>query len=215
MPDLTFTVERAEAQADAAAPSLALHTRIVNRSSEPIDAVLLRCQVQIEAARRQYSGGEKERLRDLFGEPERWGQTLTPLAWANLNVNIPAFCGTADCRLQLPCTFDFNIAATKYFYGIEAGEVPVTALFSGTVFYRTADGLQAQPIPWDRESRFSLPVRVWREMMDAWYPDTAWLRLSRTAFDALYRFRVEQGIPTFDELVFRLLRDANHKQEAE
>jgi hypothetical protein len=213
MPDVTFAVERADAPADAAAPSLALHTRIVNRSPEPVDAILLRCQVQIEAARRSYSASEKECLRDLFGEPERWGQSLGPLSWANLSVNIPAFTAAAECRLQLPCTFDFNIAATKYFYGIEAGEIPITVLFSGTVFYRTEAGLQAQPIPWDRESRFPLPVRVWRELMDAWYPDTAWLHLGRTAFDALYRFRVQQGIPTFDELVFRLLRAAGQERE--
>jgi uncharacterized protein DUF6084 len=206
MPDLAFSVERAGSLADTAAPSLAVDVRIVNRSDEPVDGILLRCQLQIEAARRRYSAGEKERLRDLFGEPELWGQSLRPLLWANLSVNVPAFTGAADCQLQLPCTFDFNVAATKYFYGIEAGEIPVTVLFNGTVFYRTDAGLQAQPIPWDREARFALPGRIWREMMDAWYPDTVWLHLGRTAFDALYRFRTERGIATFDELVLRLLR---------
>jgi uncharacterized protein DUF6084 len=213
MPDLTFAIEGAEPLADAAAPCLSFALRVANRSGEPVDAVLLRCQVQIEAARRRYTAAEKDRLRDLFGEPERWGQTLHPLLWANLSVNVPAFTGAADCPIQVPCTFDFNVAATKYFYGIEAGEIPVSVLFSGTVFYRSGAGLQVQPIPWDREARFALPVRVWREMMDLWYPGTAWLHLGRTAFDALCRFRSEQGIPTFDESVLQLLRAAGREQE--
>jgi hypothetical protein len=50
-------------------------------------------------------------------------------------------------------------------------------------------------------------------MMDAWYPDMAWLHLGRAAFDALYRFRVEQRIATFDEAVLRLLRSARQEQE--
>ena len=213
MPDLTFAVERAQPLADSAAPCLALDLRIANRSGEPVDAVLLRCQVQIDAARRRYTAAEKERLRDLFGEADRWGETLRPMLWANLSVNVPGFTGDSACRIPLPCTFDFNVAATKYFYGLEAGEIPVSALFSGTVFYQGAAGLQAQPIPWDREARFALPVPVWRQMMDAWYPGTAWLHLGRAAFDALYRFRVEQGIATFDEAVLRLLRSARQEQE--
>jgi hypothetical protein len=213
MPDLTFAVVRVEPLAEAAAPCLALDIRIANRSGEPVDAVLLRCQVQIEAARRRYTAAEKERLRDLFGEADRWGQTLRPMLWANLSVNVPAFTGSAECRIPLPCTFDFNVAATKYFYGLEAGEVPVSVMFSGTVFYQGAAGLQAHPIPWDREARFALPVRVWRQMMDLWYPDTAWLHLGRAAFEALYQFRVEQGITSFDEVVLRLLRTAREEQE--
>jgi hypothetical protein len=158
MPDLAFTVNGAAA--------LALDVRIVNRTGERVDSILLRCQVQIEPARRRYSAVEKERLRDLFGEPDLWSQTMRPLLWANLSVNVPAFTGAADCRLDLPCTFDLHAAVPKYFNGVN-GDVPVAALFRGTVFYRTDAGLQVQLIPWDREALFTLPVHVWREVMEA------------------------------------------------
>jgi hypothetical protein len=50
--------------------------------------------------------------------------------------------------LSVPCTFDFNVAATKYFYGIESGDVPLMFLFNGAVFYEDNDGrLQLGPIP--------------------------------------------------------------------
>jgi hypothetical protein len=213
MPDLAFAIDRVQAPTGVAAPAIEVMLRVVNRSGEPVDAVMLRCQVQIECARRRYSAAEKERLLELFGDPGRWGQTLGPLLWANLSVNLPAFTGESEYPLQLPCTFDFNVAATKYFYGIEAGEIPATAMFSGTVFYRTAAGLQAQPIPWDREARFVLPGRLWRDAMEAWYPGQALLHVSRATLDAVQHFRVEHGLATLDQAVVELLRGARHKAE--
>ena len=59
--------------------------------------------------------------------------------------------------LPVPCSFDFNVAATKYFYGLEGGEVPLAFLFSGTVFYRDADDfLQMEQIPWSKEAEYRL-----------------------------------------------------------
>ena len=49
---------------------------------------------------------------------------------------IPGFTGTTLVDLQLPCTFDFTVASTKYFHALEAGEIPLCVMFSGTVFYR-------------------------------------------------------------------------------
>ena len=92
------------------------------------------------------------------------------------------------------------MAATKYFYGLSDGEVPLTLLFSGTVFYQAADGtLQVEPIPWDKEAAFRLPVHVWAEMMDHYYPNSAWLRLPRDVFDRLYRYKVGRGLPTWEQ----------------
>ena len=84
----------------------------------------------------------------------------------------------------MPCTFDFNVAATKYFDGLTDGDVPVCLQFSGTVFYASAEGgLQVAPISWDKEARFKLPVKVWRDMMASYYPNSAWLCLQKDAFD--------------------------------
>src|ERR1700685_1380600 len=119
---------------------LAFRLRVANSDpAEKIHTVVLRCQIQIEVARRKYSTQDQERLRDLFGEPERWGQTLRNLLWTNASVVIPQFTGDTTVDLQIPCTFDFSVATTKYFNGLSDGEIPVLLMFSGTVFYADSD----------------------------------------------------------------------------
>jgi hypothetical protein len=209
MPNLEFRVEGASVVPNAASPLLALALEIVNTGSEPIHTVVLRCQIQIEAARRHYNGGDQSRLLDLFGEPDRWSQTLRSLLWTHAQLVVPSFSGRAIAQLQVPCTFDFNVAATKYFHAVSDGEVPLFLLFSGSVFYEGADGLlQVAPISWDKEARFRLPVSLWRDMMEAYYPNTAWLCLRKDAFERLYQFKMLHGIPTWEEALETLLRDA-------
>ena len=57
--------------------------------------------------------------------------------------------------------------------------------------------LQVSQIPWDKEARYRLPVHVWQQMMDLYYPNTAWLCLRKDVFDRLYHYKVRRGIPTF------------------
>jgi hypothetical protein len=207
MPDLDFQIEGVEIVAQAASPLLALKLRVRNADElEPIQTVALRCQIQIEAARRHYNGEEQGRLLDLFGQPQRWGRTLRPLLWTNTSLVVPPFTVSKVVDLQLPCTFDFNVAATKYFAGLEEGSVPLTLLFSGTIFYKTENGaLQIAQIPWEKEARYSLPVRVWRELMEIYYRNTAWLCLRRDVFDRLSGYKTRRGLPTFEQTLERLL----------
>jgi len=206
MPDLSFNVEGAEAVPFAAAPLLALKLRV--GAGEPIHTIALRCQIMIDPVRRRYTNEDQERLRDLFGEPERWGQTLRPMLWIHTSVVVPSFSGSVVIDLPVPCTFDFNVAATKYFAGLEDGEVPLNLLFSGTIFYPSGEGsLQVAQIPWDKEARYRMPVQVWNKMMELYYPNSAWLCLRRDAFDRLYRYKVRHGIPTWEQALERLLPD--------
>ena len=165
MPDLTFRVSAAKAVYDAKPPSVALLLDIDNRvAGEIVDSINLRCQIQIETPRRSYSEDEQVRLADLFGEPARWGQTLRPLLWSNLATTVGAFAGTARVRLMAPCPFDLESGVRRYFDALSGGAVPITLLFSGTVFYETRDGrFQAAPISWNSEARFAFPVDVWKE----------------------------------------------------
>jgi hypothetical protein len=201
MPDLSFLVERAEVVSNAASPLLAFKLRLTNSNpEETIHTVALRCQIQIEVTRRKYSPEDQTRLRDLFDEPSRWSQTLKNLLWTHASIVVPSFQDTTVTDLPVPCTFDFNIAATKYFDGLADGEVPICLQFSGTVFYANAEGgLQVAPISWDKETRFKLPVKVWRDMMESYYPNSAWLCLHKDAFDRLHQYKVRHGIPTWEE----------------
>jgi hypothetical protein len=205
LPDLRFQVEDAAATPNAAAPQLSFTVRITNSDPQPVHSIALRAQVQIEPVRRRYTAAEQERLKELFGEPERWSKTLRPLLWTNANVNVSGFSGSTVLAVPVPCTFDFNVAITKYIYGLENGEVPTSLLFSGTIFYAGAAGLQVTQIPWDREASHRLPVRVWKEMMDLYYPDTAWLCLRRDVFERLYEFKSRYGIPTWEQTLERML----------
>ncbi len=207
MPDLQFAVEGAEAVPYSATPLLALKLRIRNTDrSEHITSILLQSQIQIEATRRHYTPPEQERLLDLFGEPERWSQTLRNTLWTHATVNVPTFQGETCADLPLPCTFDFNVGATKYFHALEGGAVPLCLLFSGTVFYDDQErGFQIARISWDKEARYKLPVEVWKNVMDLYYPNTAWLALRRDVFDRLHQYKMRTGAATWEEALDVLL----------
>jgi hypothetical protein len=216
MPELHFSIEGAEAVANAAAPLIALKLRITNLpATETIYTLTLRCQVQIEPARRNYVPREREQLLDLFGEPERWSRTVRPLLWMNTGVAVPSFTDNVLVDLQLPCTFDFNVATTKYFHALDSGEIPLCVMFSGTVFYKDIDdALQVAQVPWNREANFRLPISVWKEMMDMYFPNTAWLCLERDAFEQLYEYKMRHGLPTWEQAITRAL-SAEEKAETE
>jgi hypothetical protein len=207
MPNLRFQVEGVESVTHAATPTLAFKLRLTNADpQETIHTVALRCQIQLEVTRRKYTAEDQERLLDLFGEPSRWGETLRNLLWTHANLIVPSFQGTTLVDLPVPCTFDFNVAATKYFDGLSDGEIPVCLQFSGTVFYATNEsGLQVAPISWDKEARFKLPVRLWREVMQAYYPNSVWLCLHKDAFNRLYQYKVRHGIPTWEAALERIV----------
>ena len=207
MPDLSFQIERAEPQRFTVAPTLLFKLRITNAAAhETVHSVALRCQIQLEVTRRQYTPEDQSYLKDLFGEADRWSQTLKTMLWTHASVVAPAFQDTAVVDVPVPCTFDFNVAATKYFHGLAEGDVPLNFLFSGTVFYADESGsLQVAPIPWDKEARFRLPVKAWHEMMEIYYPNTAWLCLRRDVFERMYQYKVERGIPTWEQALEGLL----------
>ncbi len=207
MPDLSFEIAAVNPARDMITPALAFDLRVTNRFPEQsIHAVLLRVQIQIEVARRRYSSAEQDRLHDLFDDPVRWADTLRPITWLNTSLNIPAFSGTTVYPITVPCTFDFNVATAKYFHGISDGEVPLTFLFSGSVFHDGGEGaLQVAPISWNSEARFRLPVQTWKNLMDLHYPNEVFLNLRRDVFDELYRFKIREGLATFDEAIARIL----------
>lgn len=211
MPDLNFTVDRAEPLPYAAAPLLLFKLRITEAVTDgteatSISSIALRCQIRIEPTRRRYGPPEQERLLDLFGAPERWGQTLLGLLWTHTGLNVPPFCGSTVVDLPVPCSYDFNVAATKYFYALEEGEVPLVLLFSGTIFFLEEEGLlQVSQISWEKEASFRLPVPVWKEMMELYYPNSAWLCLRRDLFDRLYRYKSRRGLPTWEQALESLL----------
>lgn len=215
MPDLDFAVEGAEAIPYAAVPTIGFRIRIRNaRPEEPVRNVSLQVQMQIEPAQRSYKPGEKERLNDLFGDPSRWGQTLKTLLWTRSTLAVGPFTGDTLVELPVHCTFDFNVAVTKYFAGLDDGFIPLTLLFSGSVFYEEDGLLQIGQISWSREATYRLPVAVWRTMMDLYYPNTGWLCVEREIFNRLIAYKTRRGFGTLDVALDDLLATAEDLEPA-
>ena len=212
MADLSFQIVGARALPYAAVPTLCFSLRVEEATGQSIHAVALRCQIQIQPQRRSHSSAEQGRLLEMFGEPKRWGETLKPIHWAHVDLMLPRFAGALTIDLPMTCTYDFEVTAAKYFSGLDDGEIPLLFLFSGTVFtpgpISSPAGFMVERVPWEKEAAFRLPVRIWREVMDLYFPDSAWIRLRRESLDALQRFKAERALPTWDDAVAALIEAA-------
>jgi hypothetical protein len=205
MSELVFDCLDGRAERYAVVPTLVFRLRVAETSGVGIEAIALRCQIRIEAQRRRYEPAEADQLLDLFGEPARWGETLRPLHMANLTAMVPRFTGSIELDLPVPCTYDLEVATTKYFHALEDGEIPLLFLFSGTVFARAKDGFSVEQVPWTKEASYRLPVCVYREMMDLHFPSSGWIRLRQETLAALRRYKARQALTNWDDVLTSLL----------
>ena len=212
MAELAFDCVGAHPDKYAVAPSMSLTLRIAETSGVRVDAIALRCQIRIEPTRRRYTDAEAERLNDLFGDTRRWAETLRPLQFTTVSVMVPGFAGHTEIDLPLMLSYDLEIGSVRYFAGLEAGEIPLLLLFSGTVFTLTDGRMQVQQVPWSKEAAYRLPVSVWREAIDAHFPNSAWIKMSRQTLEDLQRFKSAHALPTWDRTLEALLTlaDSNH-----
>jgi Family of unknown function (DUF6084) len=208
MSRLDFDVVGADVDPYAAQPTLLLRVRITETTETPIHALALRCQLKIEPQRRPYSDDEVARLYELFGETPQWGDSLRPFTWTQVGVTVPGFGHTTDVALPIVCTYDFEVAAAKYLHALEGGVIPVILLFSGTTFSRGGAGFVAEPISWQAEASYQLPVATWRAVMDRYFPDSAWIRVSRHTLDRLQRFKADRAVTGWDEAFEHLFKEA-------
>ncbi len=208
MSAFTFAVTGAQPLPFAASPLLALRLRVTESTGVRVNMMALRVQVHIEPQKRRYEPPESERLRDLFGTTDRYGDTLKPLLWTHVSTTILAFTGTTEVDLAVPCSYDFEVAANKYLAGLATGDIPLVLYFSGTVFTQSERGIAAELVSWSAEAAYRLPVAVWRATMDAHFPNTAWLRVSTDAFAELDRFRQARGLRSWDAAIAALCQAA-------
>lgn len=206
MSELTFRVTGARAEPHAAAPLLVIGLEIAEAAGDDVRVVGLRCQIRIEPRQRPYTADEAARLSDLFGERPRWAETMRPVLWTHASLVVPGFRRRTQVELQIPCSYDFEVAAAKYFHALDDGDIPLRLLFSGTVFTQRESGLAVEPIPWHAEVVHRLPVATYRDVIDRYFPDSAWLRLRRETFDALHRFKSRRALPSWEQAIDALLR---------
>jgi hypothetical protein len=203
-----FTVLDVVAEPYAVAPQLTARLRITETTGQQIHAIALRCQVRIEPQRRRYDTGEEAGLRGLFGERARWVDTLKPFLWMQCNTTVQGFTLRTETDLALPCTYDLDVIGSRYLHALDAGDVPLTLLFSGTVFTRGSTGFGVEQVPWDCEARYDLPVAVWQQMIASYFPNTGWLRLDADVLARVADYRARHGLTSWEETMEKLLGEA-------
>ena len=208
MSSLQIDVTGARVEPYAALPLLHLRLRIAEQSGARVDTVALKVQVQIDPRKRRYTADEQRKLLDLFGEPARWGETMRAVQWAYVSVVVPPFTAVTEADLPIPCSYDFEVASAKYFDALEEGGVPLQLLFSGMVFSRGEAGFSAEMIPWHLETSYLMPARLWREAMDRFFPNQAWIRVRKDTFDELNRFRTQRALLSWEDTIDTLLASA-------
>jgi len=195
-----FEVLSAEPVAHAVAPTMRFHVRV--EEDRPVHGIALAAQINVDPARRTYDAETRARLVELFGPPERWAATTRSFLWAQVGTLVPGFDGAGELDLLVPCTYDLDVAAAKYFYSLPDGEIPLTFHFSGTIVHPE---LQIAMVPWSSSASFRLPVDTWRGMMALYYPGGGWVRLDRETLDRLQEVKAERGLPSLDAAVAELL----------
>jgi hypothetical protein len=203
MSDVSFSIVDARAKQNAASPTIAFRLRVT--AGTPVDAMVLRTQLRIEPQWRTYDQEEQALLGDLFGTPDRWHATLRTFAWADVSLVVPGFEDEAEAEIPVPCTYDFDQAATRFFDVVHSGAIPVRFLFSGPIFRSESSGFSTERIPWSSESVYRMPVGVWREAMRACYGDEALIRIGLETLEKLRRYRALSGATTWDEVLERLM----------
>jgi Family of unknown function (DUF6084) len=202
----TFEVQDVTWIADSVAPMLSFALGVTETSGREVFTIVLTAQINIDPARRSYDAETRSALVELFGEPERWSSTTQSFLFAQATTLVPSFTGQASFTLAVPCTYDLELAATKYFHSVPDGEVPLSFHFTGSVLYRGDEGqMQVVLIPWTCSADWRMPVASWREMMAHHYPGGGWIRLSDETMRDLGRRRTQLGLHSYDATVSQVL----------
>jgi hypothetical protein len=203
--NFTFTVQDVLAEPYSAAPQLTAKIAIEETTGLVVHAIALRCQVRIEAQRRGYSAAEEPRLQALFGGRDRWAQTLKPFLWMQCSATVQGFTGGCQVDLPMPCTYDFDVVGSRYLHAIEDGTIPLSLMFSGTVFTNGVAGFGVEQVPWDCDATYRMPINVWQQVMALHYPSTGWIRLDQDVLALLADYRARHGLISWEETVQQLL----------
>ena len=208
-PDPEFAVVDARTVRHAAAPMIMLDLRVREHSGRDVYMIALTIQLMIEPARRSYDDATRERLVELFGAPERWAVTTRSMVWAQLDVLVPAFTGSTTVSVPISCSYDLELAAAKYLHSLPGGEAPLALHFNGTIYYPgDHGGLQMVLVPWNKSTDYRMPVSVWSETIEHYYPNSGWVALRCQTLEALAREKLKRGLPTLDACVGELLEEA-------
>ena len=202
----SFEVLGARVPKHALAPTLIFDVAVADPSELQVLTISLAVQIAIEPAQRRYDAQTRERLTELLGEPGRIGAPTRTMPWTQVDVLVQSFRGSTTVAVPVLCNYDLEVAATNYLRAIPDGEVPLVFHFNGGVYYQDeGERLQIVQLSWEESSNYRMPIAAWEEMIAAHYPDRGWVAAGGETIERLRRYKLEQGLPSYEAALERLL----------
>jgi hypothetical protein len=202
VPAPEFAVSGVESDPHAATPALRFAIEVTDASGREVYTIALAAQVQIDGDRRSYDAATRERLHDLFGEPEQIPQTAGPVQIGRVETLVPSFRRAGSFMLDVPFSGDVELAVTRYLASLSDGTVPLSFHFNGSIFYcGDADRLQVTLVPWSCDAHYRLRIADWRTLIEQRYAASGFVRVHADTLELLRRRRTERGFATFDATI--------------
>lgn len=206
-PALQFEILGAAHEPFAAQPTLRFELSASEPTDRPIYAISLTAQINFDPARRTYDADTREDLVELFGAPERWPSTTRSFLWCHASAMVHSFAGATTFGLEVPCTADLEVVASRYVAALPDGEVPLTMHFTGRVLYQGPERqVQVVHLPWSTSASYRMPVGVWRDMMKHHHGNSGFVLLHDDTLEALKRHKRTRGLHSYDGVVLDLLQ---------
>lgn len=208
-PELSWAITGVDAAPVDAVPTLRFRLRVgceeAGRAAV-VRSLTLAVSVRIAAALRDYSEGERRRLRGVFGTPAQWASGIGDLVWARPVVHVPGFTGHTEVDVPVACGQDVELASVSYLSALADGDVPLRFQFSGTLFHERDGRLAAARLPWDSETTYRLPAACWQRLREAYFGRHRWLRVDETVYERLHDYRVRHAYGSPQEAIESLLK---------
>ncbi|MDQ3678016.1 MAG: DUF6084 family protein [Actinomycetota bacterium] len=213
-PEMTFEVLGAAHEPFAAQPTLRFELGASEPSGRDIYAITLTAQINFDPARRDYDAETKEDLFELFGAPERWPSTTRSFLWTHATSLVHSFNGAITFGMEVPCTADLEVVASRYIAALPDGEVPLSFHFTGRVLYAAPNRqVQVVHLPWTTKAEYRMPVSIWKNMISHHHGESGFAALHNDTLDALKKYKRARGLHTLDACVLDLIERAPTEEE--
>jgi len=214
-PEVTFEVLGAAHEPFAAQPTLRFEMGVSEPSGRDIYAISLQAQINFDPARREYDAETREDLYELFGAPERWPSTTRSFLWTHASTLVHSFNDAITFGLEVPCTADLEVVASRYVQALPDGEVPLTFHFTGRMLYAGPNRqVQVVHLPWTTSAEYRLPVATFKAMIKHHHGESGFALLHNDTLQALKKYKRDRGLHSFDACVVDLLEEVTSDEEA-
>ena len=208
-PQVTFEVLGAAHEPFAAQPTLRFEMGVSEPSEREIYAISLTAQINFDPARREYDAATRAALFEIFGAPERWPSTTRSFLWTHSTAMVHSFTDAITFGLEVPCTADLEVVASRYVSALPDGEVPLTFHFTGRILYMGPNRqVQVVHIPWDTSCQYRMPVATWKAMIQHHHGESGFALLHNDTMQSLLDYKRARGLHSLDACVADLLERA-------